>query len=111
MSFPIILKKGKKTAYSFNPEEPWTGTWDVVGYRHWSGKWSLKQIDNKVVWTQQSVHKIEGLVVGDQLKGKIIKPRTTFPFTVEISSDGQYFMGTSTDYYGRGLQIRGERRK
>ena len=108
---PRTESKTKKTAYAFNPKEPWTGTWDVVGYRYWSGKWSLKQNDNRVVWTKQSVHKIGGLVVGDQLKGKIIKPRATYPFTVEISSDGQYFTGTSTDYYGRGLQIRGTRRK
>jgi hypothetical protein len=103
--------ESEKIACAFNPKEPWTGTWDVVGYRYWSGQWALKQIDNKVVWTKQSAHKIEGLVGGDQLKGKIIKPRTTYPFTVEISSDGQYFTGTSTDYFGRGLQIRGTRRK
>jgi hypothetical protein len=101
----------KKIAYAFNPKEPWTGVWDVVGLRFWSGKWALKQIDNKIVSTEKSVYKIEGLVVKDQLNGKIINPDKTYPFTIKISSDGLYFKGTSTDYFGRNFLMKGTKRK
>jgi hypothetical protein len=103
--------ESKKIAYAFNPKEPWTGVWDVAGSRYWSGKWALKQIDNKVLWTERSTHKIEGIVVKDHLKGKIINPDKTYPLNVKISSDGKYFKGTSTDYLGRSILIRGTRRK
>ncbi|UCE53440.1 MAG: hypothetical protein JSV31_30065 [Desulfobacterales bacterium] len=70
----------------------------------------MKQIDDKAVSTEESMLKIEGFVVGDQLKGKIINPIKTYPFTIKISSDGLYFNGASTDYYGRSLLIRGTRK-
>jgi hypothetical protein len=72
---PQTESEPEKIARSFNPEGPWTGVWDVTGHRFWSGKWSLKQIDNKIVSTEKSRYKIEGLVVKGQLKGKIIKIR------------------------------------
>ncbi|UCE54048.1 MAG: hypothetical protein JSV31_00995 [Desulfobacterales bacterium] len=100
----------KKKAYSFNPEEPWTGRWQVTGYRSFIGTWALKQIDNKVVSTENSACQIESLAVGDQLKGKIIGSYKVYPFTIKISSDGQSFKGTSTDYYGRSVHIKGERK-
>ena len=28
---------------SFNPNEPWTGKWEVVGYYAFQGLWGLKQ--------------------------------------------------------------------
>jgi hypothetical protein len=101
----------KKVSVTFNPEEPWNGTWDVEGYIYWSGKWVLTQLDNKVVSTEKSALEIEGLILGDQLKGKIIKPDRSLPFSIKISRDGLHFNGTANDYYGRSLLIKGTRRE
>jgi hypothetical protein len=104
-------KTQSKKVSTFNPEEPWTGVWDVAGSRFWGGKWALRQIGSKIVSTEKSFYKIEGLVVEGQLKGKIIKPDKTYPFTIKISSDGLNFEGSSTDYFGRSLLMRGTRRE
>ena len=101
--------ESKKVSFTINPEEPWTGVWDVKGHLYWSGKWALKQTDNKIVSTEKSQRKIEGLAIKGQLKGKIIKSDKTFLFTIKISSDGLSFEGSSTDYLGRGMLFRGTR--
>ncbi len=104
-------KDSKKIAYSFNIFEPWTGKWKVTRNNR-MGSWSLKQIDNHVVSTENSPAKIEGLATGDQLEGKIIRPDHKYPFTVKMSSDGLSFDGTTMDYLGRSIvQIKGERHK
>lgn len=102
-------EKPKKTAFSVNIHEPWTGVWKVEGYRIFVGKWSLKQHDSKVVSTDKSSHKIDSQVVKRQLKGKVIFSSKDFPFTIKIASDGLSFKGTSIDYYGRSVFIKGER--
>lgn len=101
--------ESRKVSFTFNPEEPWTGVWDVKGHLYWSGKWALKQTDNKIVSTEKSQQKIEGLAIKGQLKGKIIKSDKTFLFTIKISSDGLSFVGSSTDYLGRSMLFRGTR--
>ena len=101
----------KKILNSINPEEPWTGRWEVLwGSR--KGKWSLKQVASKVVSTGNSVSEIEGLASGDQLKGKITRMDHKYPFTLKMSSDGQSFNGTTTDYLGRiTIRLKGERKE
>lgn len=103
--------ESKKIDYSFNSAEPWTGLWDVRGDPNWSGIWAMKQTDRIVVYTEKSAIKFEGLVASDQLIGKIKSPQKTYPFTIRISSDGQSFEGTSTDFLGRSISIKGTRRK
>lgn len=101
----------KKNTFIYKETEPWTGVWNVEGHRYFVGKWALKQNDKKVVSTKTSSHKIDSLAVGDQLNGKIKTSSKVFPFAIKISSDGQSFKGTSTDYYGRSVHIRGKRRE
>jgi hypothetical protein len=101
----------KKAAFPLNIFKPWSGRWKVTRNNR-TATWSLKQIDNKVVSTENSSAKIEGLAAGDQLEGKIIRSDHTYPFTIKMSSDGLSFDGTTTDYYGRSIvQIKGERKK
>ncbi len=103
----------KKIAHSFNIFEPWTGLWKVTRDNR-RGTWSLKQVDRKVVSTENSRAKIEGLATGDQLEGKYIMfdHNHKYPFTVKMSSDGLSFNGTTVDYLGRSIvQIKGERKE
>jgi hypothetical protein len=71
----------------------------------------LKQTDNKVVSAENSSAEIEGLASGDQLEGKIIRTDHKYPFTVRMSSDGLSFYGTTMDYLGRSMQLKGERKE
>ena len=85
--------------------KPWTGRWEVTRDNR-TATWSLKQIDNKVVSAE-----IEGLASGDQLEGKIIRTEHKYPFTVKMSPDGLSFNGTTMDYLGRSMQLKGERKE
>ena len=97
------------SAYSLNIYEPWTGVWKVEGHQYFTGKWILNQDAGSVKSTSNSSHKIDSSVVGHHLKGKIIIASQSFSFTIKISSDGRSFTGTSTDYYGKSVYIKGER--
>jgi hypothetical protein len=105
----LTAESTQEIAYKLNPQEPWTGIWNVEGHRYFNGKWTLKQTNNTVVSTENSAYKIESLVVGDQLKGKIIGSSKAYPFRIKISSDGRSFKGTATDYLGRSILIKGKR--
>ena len=96
-SFGLELAEdsSKKVAYTFNPEEPWTGMWKVEGLRFVIGQWGLKQSGSTVVSTKDSLYEIEGRVVGNQFKGKIKGSLVNYSFKVNISSDGQSFKGTA----------------
>jgi hypothetical protein len=103
-------KNSKKAASPLNIFKPWTGRWEVTrGNR--TATWTLKQIDNKVVSTENGSAEIEGLAAGNQLEGKIIRTDHKYPFTVKMSSDGLSFNGTTMDYLGRPMQLKGERKE
>jgi hypothetical protein len=103
-------KNSKKVVARLNIFEPWTGRWEVTrGSR--TGRWSLKQVGKKVVSTENSLVEIKGLASGDQLEGKIMRTDHKYRFTVKMSLDGQSFYGTTEDYHGRSLQLKGERKE
>jgi hypothetical protein len=105
----------KQTAPTYNVEEPWTGKWNVAGSARYFGRiWILKQLDKKVVSTEDSAYKIQGRVVGNKLEGKlnISSANNVRPFEIKMSSDGMSFTGTGTDYLGRSvLQLKGKRKE
>jgi hypothetical protein len=103
-------KNSKKAASPLNIFKPWTGRWEVTRDNR-TATWSLKQTDNKVVSAENSSAEIEGLASGDQLEGKIIRTDHKYPFTVRMSSDGLSFYGTTMDYLGRSMQLKGERKE
>jgi hypothetical protein len=84
-----------------NPIEPWSGKWMVKGYRNTTGTWALKQSDNTVVSTEDSLFKIKGSVVGSDFKGKLKGDNaSTYFLKLQLSSDGQSFKGTITGQAG-----------
>jgi hypothetical protein len=103
-------KNSKKAASPLNIFKPWTGSWEVTRDNR-TATWSLKQIDNKVVSAENSSAEIEGLASGDQLEGKIIRTEHKYPFTIKMSPDGLSFNGTTMDYLGRSMQLKGERQE
>jgi hypothetical protein len=74
--------------------EPWSGKWTVEGMRHAQGKWVLKQSEDTVVSTKDSLYEIEGSVVGNTFKGKLKGGGYVYFFKLQISSDGQSFNGS-----------------
>lgn len=103
-------KNSKKAASPLNIFKPWTGRWEVTRDNR-TATWSLKQTDKRVVSVENSSAEIEGLASGDQLEGKIIRTNHKYPFTVRMSSDGLSFYGTTMDYLGRSMQLKGERKE
>jgi hypothetical protein len=92
----------QKIAVNFNPEEPWTGNWSVEGSRIIGGTWAMKQSGRIVKSTGESYYEIEGEVVGNQLKAKIVGDyNITNKVVLIISSDGQSFKGTSTSGFNK----------
>ena len=90
--------------------EPWTGNWKVEGSRYYHGIWVLKQNGKKVVSTKSSMREIVGRVDGNSFIGEV--SQTNLRFKLELSSDGQSFMGNATDFYGRGgISLKGSRKK
>ena len=90
--------ESKKVAFTFNPEEPWTGVWKVDGHRSVQGVWVLKQRRNNIISTEDSISKIEGRAKGPQFEGKCkALGQTNYYYTVrvKISSDGMSFKGTT----------------
>ena len=91
--------------------EPWTGIWEVEGFRDFDGKWALKQTDKTVVSTRASFWEVKGVVQGNQLKGKIKADHgQTHRFIISISSDGQSFEG-KIDRISSTSPIKGKRIK
>ena len=80
-----------------NKNEPWTGKWSVEGSRNIGGTWAMKQSGRIVKSTRDSYYEIEGKVVGNQLKAKVVGDYDiTNKVVLNISSDGQSFKGTMT---------------
>jgi hypothetical protein len=87
----------QKIAVNVNPEEPWTGKWKVEGSLAVGGIWVMKQSGRTVKSTKDSYYKIEGEVVGNQLEGKVLgEANIHWNFVINISSDGQAFIGETT---------------
>jgi len=85
-----------------DPNEPWTGKWSVEGSRMVGGTWTMKQSGRIVKSTGESYYEIEGEVVGNQLKAKIVGDyNITNKVVLIISSDGQSFKGTSTSGFNK----------
>jgi hypothetical protein len=51
--------------------EPWCGKWIVEGLRQAQGRWVLKQSEDTVESTKDSLFEIEGSVFGNTFKGKL----------------------------------------
>jgi hypothetical protein len=97
----------EKIAYSVNPEEPWSGVWNVEGSKNVIGQWGMKQDGSKVVSTRKSLYDLEGKVVGNQLKGRIKgEYDLTYRFVIKISSDYQSFEGKMGRHF-----LKGERKE
>jgi hypothetical protein len=87
----------QKIAVNVNPEEPWTGKWKVEGSLAVGGIWVMKQSGRTVKSTKDSYYKIEGEIVGNQLEGKVLGEANIYwNFVINISSDGQTFIGETT---------------
>ena len=99
-------------AVNFNPEEPWTGKWNVEGSRHIVGTWAMKQSGRIVKSTRDSYFKIEGEVAGSQLKAKVVRDyNITDNVVLNISSDGQSFKGILTSGFNNiTVRIKGTRK-
>jgi hypothetical protein len=104
-------EQSDKSAVPFNPEEPWTGIWKVEGSRSSGGTWGMKQKGQTVKSNSDSNFEIEGKVIGDQLKGKVVGDYgISNKFVLNISSDGQSFEGTLTSgFQGNVVRIKGTR--
>jgi len=96
----------------FKPEEPWTGKWSVEGTRNAGGTWAMKQSGRIVKSTGDSLWEIEGKVVGNQLKAKVVGDyNMTNKVVLNISSDGQSFKGTLTSGFNNiTVRIKGIRK-
>ena len=98
-----IKNRSKKIEHKISAVEPWTGVWNVEGYRY-SGKWVLKQTGTRVVSGAGSDHRIEGEAAGNKLEGKIIISGLSrlyvLPVKLNLSSDGLQFRGTRRDFIG-----------
>ena len=105
----------QKTAIKFNPEEPWTGTWEVESSGGVAeGQWVLKQQGNRVKSVgDSSFNNLRAEVKGNELKGSITNRRTEIcPIKIKISADGQSFEGTLAGYRGNIVGwIKGKREK
>jgi hypothetical protein len=98
-TFALALEGGgtQKIAVNVNPEEPWTGKWSVDGSRNIGGTWEMKQSGRIVKSTGGSYYKIEGEVIGNQLKATVVGDyNITNKVVLIISSDGRSFKGTMT---------------
>jgi hypothetical protein len=93
-------------------EEPWTGKWSVEGTRNIGGTWAMKQSGRIVKSTGDSHWEIEGKVVGNQLKAKVVGDyNITNKVVLNISSDGQSFKGTMTSGFNNiTVRIKGTRK-
>jgi hypothetical protein len=96
-SYSLISKQTEITKITFNPQEPWTGIWDVGRSQWFGGIWAMEQSGNKVTSTKDSRQEFHGEVKGNQLKGMFRRPAAAYPFVAKISSDGQSFKGTIWD--------------
>ena len=97
---------------SYNPEEPWTGVWDVQGSVHFSGRWRMTQTGSTVSSTKDSVYEIKGKAKGNQLKGKISSSTSSSQFNsfvINISPDGLSFEGTCDLSWQKNLPVKGRR--
>jgi hypothetical protein len=87
----------QKISINVNPEEPWTGVWKVEGSGVVGGIWVMKQSGRTVKSTKDSYYEFEGKVSGNQLEGKVRADADIyFNFVINISSDGQSFIGKTT---------------
>ena len=78
-------------------KEPWTGKWTVEGHSTLKGIWGMKQSGRIVKSTKDSYFKLEGIVRGNQLEGKLTGDyNLTHNFVITLSSDGQSFKGITT---------------
>jgi hypothetical protein len=106
----LAAESTQEIAYNFNPEEPWTGVWDVSGAHSFSGRWRMIQSGRIVNSTKDSYYEIEGKAAGNQLKGRV---KTTgnysYPFVLKISSDGNSFEGTVDSPWNKNSRIIGKR--
>ena len=92
----VSTSDSQKIAIKVDPQAPWTGKWKVEGSRSVGGTWGLKQSGQTVKSSSDSLYEIEGNVVGNQLKGKVVGDYDiSHKFTLNLSSDGQSFEGTS----------------
>jgi hypothetical protein len=78
-------------------KEPWTGVLKVEGSMVFGGTWGMKQSGSIVKSTKDSYYEFEGKVSGNQLEGKVrADVDIYFNFVINISSDGQTFIGKTT---------------
>jgi hypothetical protein len=89
----MTVKPETETVYA-NPEEPWTGRWEVQYYYGGGHIFSLKQDSNKVLSTDDSCCKLEGKIEGVNLTGWIELSHRRDPVRLRISSDSSSFKGT-----------------
>ncbi|MHC4457082.1 MAG: hypothetical protein ACYS0I_08310 [Planctomycetota bacterium] len=78
----------------YNPEEPWTGKWEVQYYYGGGHIFSLKQDSNEVISTDDSCCKMEGKIEGAYLKGWVVIQNQRGQVRLKISSDSTTFKGT-----------------
>lgn len=101
----------KKIAYSFNPEEPWTGTWEIKFYSGDDYIFVLKQDGKEVKSTENSYGKLTGTVEGYYLDGWI-ELGNRRSLRLKMSLDNLSFSG-NFKYYGPAVysKIWGNRRE
>ena len=108
--YPSVDDVDEKSVAIFNPQEPWSGNWQVEtpvgGY---NGKWGMKQDDNRVISTKYSIVEFRGKVEGNKLKGSWGPPGMVGRIELEISPDGQSFKGTVQTF--RTISVEGMRIK
>jgi len=94
-----------------NKLEPWTGIWKVEGHRQFIGPWGMKQRGKTVISTKDSLYNFKGEVKGNQLKGRMLHQDNSYPFVIEISSDGQSFEGKVSGWANRTYFLKGKRKE
>jgi hypothetical protein len=92
----------------YNPEEPWTGKWDLKYYEK-NGILVLEQNGSVVKSTNDSCCKLEGKVKGDYLNGWMESKQR--PFRLKMSKDKRSFSGNFKKLMYRISQIWGKRKK
>ena len=93
--YPSVDDVDEKSVAIFNPQEPWSGNWQVeTSVGSYNGKWGMKQEDNRVISTNYSIVEFRGKVEGNKLKGGWGPPGSVGTIELEISPDGQSFKGT-----------------
>jgi len=105
----ISPEDSKPKPLTFNPNEPWTGTWKVTG-----GPWGgfvlkLKQSGNMVKSIRGSDHDIKAKVKGDRLKGWY-GDTVQIHIDFKISKDCTLFKGKGSWYQGT-FYLKGERQE